>query len=480
MEYHDANAETHIHPRLGLWDAVSIIVGIVVGTSIFRAPAAIFDFAGGPWAALALWVVGGALAWCGAVCYAELATSYPRDGGDYEYLNRAFGRWCGFLFAWAQLTTIISGNIAIMAYVFADYAGHLWPTLNKYEVWLTLAPIAALSALNAVGIAAGKFVQNALTIAKVAGLTGLVLAGLLAADADSIQPRTEATALANGSSTNFGLALVFVLYAYGGWSHAAFVAAEVRSQRRNLPRALVLGIAGITLVYLAVNGAYLHALGYDTARHATAPAADVLERACGAWGGRAISVLVMLSALGAINGMILTAARIYAMWGADYPALAWLGTWNERRAAPLAAIFVQAVIAAALVLLVGTTVGRSLFDRALSQIGLAGLPWNEYAGGFETLVAGSAPAYWGLTLLTGVAVFTLRWRDREQPRPFVVPLYPLPAIIFCGTCLFMLRASLVYARGLSLLGVIPLAIGAAVWVVVRPRRCQQQRPPSSY
>lgn len=469
MGSHEVTADPHIQPRLGLWDAVSIIVGIVVGTSIFRASAAIFTFAGGPGAALALWVVGGALAWCGAVCYAELATTYPRDGGDYEYLNRAFGRWSGFLFAWAQLTTIISGNIAIMAYVFADYAGHLWPTLNRYEVWLTLAPIVALSALNVAGIAAGKFTQNVLTLAKVVGLTGLVLAGLLAASTGSIPLQVEATTPANNSSANIGLALVFVLYAYGGWSHAAFVAAEVRNQRRNLPRALVFGIAGITLVYLAVNGAYLHALGYDAARNATAPAADVLERVAGAWGSRAISILVMLSALGAINGMILTAARIYAVWGTDYPALAWLATWNERRAAPVAAITVQAMIAAVLVAVVGTTSGRSTFDWMLIQLGLDALPWQQYSGGFELLVAGSAPAYWILTFLTGVAVFILRWRDCQPARPFTIPFYPLPAIIFCGTCLFMLRASFDYAHGLSLLGFIPLLIGALGWLVLRQR-----------
>src|SRR5215471_2849176 len=111
-----------ISPRLGLWDAVSIIVGIVVGTAIFRATAPVFDGAGGPWAALGLWVAGAVLTLCGALTYAELATAYPRDGGDYEYLRRAFGPWCGFLFAWVQLTAVISGNIAIMAYAFADYA----------------------------------------------------------------------------------------------------------------------------------------------------------------------------------------------------------------------------------------------------------------------------------------------------------------------------------------------------------------------
>src|SRR3954471_23872689 len=138
--------ESTVAPRLGLWDAVSLIIGIVVGTAVFRAPSQVFDNAGGPWIAMALWLGGGVLAWCGAACYSELATTYPRDGGDYEYLNRAFGSWSGFLFSWAQLATVISGNIAIMAYAFSDYAARLWPALNTAGVALAIGSVIALSA----------------------------------------------------------------------------------------------------------------------------------------------------------------------------------------------------------------------------------------------------------------------------------------------------------------------------------------------
>jgi len=452
-------------PRLGLWDTVSIIVGIVVGTAIFKSPTVVFQNAGGPWFAMGLWLAGGVLAWCGAVCYAELATTYPRDGGDYEYLTRAYGPWCGFLFGWAQLTTVVSGNIAIMAYAFADYAVRLWPQWREQAIWFVIAPVIGLSLLNALGVMAGKLVQNVLTGAKVIGLGGLVLAGLWAGKAVP-----QAAATGDGVSTaRIGLALVFVLYAYGGWSHAAYVAAEVRDQRRNLPRALVLGIACITLVYLAVNATCLWVLGFDGARQTPAPAADVVEQAVGPWGGRAISLLVMLSALGAINGMILTGTRVYATWGADYRALAWLGAWNRRAVAPLAAITLQATIAVLLIVLVGTTVGRNSFDAALRGLGLRGLPWNEYFGGFETLIAGSTPVYWAMTLLTGMAVFILRARDRSAERPFRIPLYPLPPLVFCATCALMLYASVTYARWLVLLGAVPLAIGGALSFLMRKR-----------
>jgi amino acid transporter len=458
-----ANTETPIAPRLGLWDTVSIIVGIVVGTAIFRSPTVVFQNAGGPALALALWIIGGVLAWCGAVCYAELATTYPRDGGDYEYLKRAFGPWCGFLFAWAQLTTVVSGNIAIMAYAFADYGLRLWPSLEDYSIWLVIAPVIVLSGLNSLGVVAGKFAQNILTAAKVIGLTALILAGLGAGATES----TVAANLDGVSEPNFGLALVFVLYAYGGWSHAAFVAAEVRDQRRNLPHALVLGIAGITLIYFAVNGSYLLALGVDGVRATHTPAADVMEQAFGALGGKAISLLVVLSALGAINGMILTATRVYATWGADYPALSWLSTWNRGAVAPVAAIAVQAAIAMLLILIVGTAPGQSSFDAALSAVGLRGLPWEEYNGGFEMLVASSTPVYWALSLMTGLAVFVLRFKERAKKLPFRIPLFPLPAILFCATCAYMLYASAVYSRWLVLLAVVPLIIGGALAVVMR-------------
>ena len=451
--------------RLGLWDAVSIIIGIVIGTSIFRSTTMIFANVPGPWWAMALWVAGGALSWCGAVCYAELATTYPRDGGDYVYLTRAFGPWAGFLFAWAQLTTVLSGNIAIMAYAFADYAVRLWPRWNDYAVWLTIAPVIALSIANSIGLVVGKFAQNVLSISKVVGLFALVVAGLLTGEQEPTTPAGPRTL----SVANIGVALVFVLYAYGGWSHAAYVAAEVRDQRRNLPRAQLLGIASITVIYLAVNATYLSVLGFDLASKTPTPAADAMDIALGPRGGHAISLLVMLSALSAINGMILTGSRVYATWGADYPALAWLASWNQRAAVPFVAIAVQAVIAVLLIALVGTPAGRDLFDSTLRFVGLSELPWEDFFGGFETLLAGSAPVYWGLCLLTGLSVFILRVKDRSIERPFRIPLFPLPALMFCATCAYMLYSSLAYAQWLALIGAVPLAAGAVLWLILRSR-----------
>jgi amino acid transporter len=455
-----------ISPLLGLWDAVSIIVGIVVGTAIYKSSAMVFQNVASPGQALGVWLLGGVLSLCGALCYAELATSFPRDGGDYEYLSRAYGRWVGFLFAWAQLAVVLSASIGTMAYAFADYGARIWPAWADATVWLAAAAVVGLSVLNSLGVVAGKSVQNFLSVAKVAGLAAVVVAAMWAGGSTA-----ESPAAGNDlPSSSIGLAMVFVLFAYGGWNDAAFVAAEVRDQQRNMPRALLIGIGGVTVIYLAVNAAYLGVLGFDAARQSSAPAADVLQRAVGTWGGKAVSLLVMISALGAINGMVLTGSRIYATLGTDHRTFAWLGTWSNRVTAPIAAITAQGLASLVLILVVGTSAGRDLFDVVLNSVGVGGLPWDEYYGGFETLVAASAPIFWAFFLLTGVSVFVLRAKHPTVSRPFSIPLYPLPPFVFCATCGYMLYASLAYAKWLVLLGASPLLLAVPLYWMASRRK----------
>jgi amino acid transporter len=306
-----------------------------------------------------------------------------------------------------------------------------------------------------------------LSAAKVLGLAGVVIAGLYWGNSGSLAATTGS--LEAGS---LGLAMVFVLYAYGGWNDTAFVAAEVRDRQKNIPQALILGIAGITIVYLAVNSAYLIVLGFEGARATGTPASDVLEKAVGSWGSRVISVLVMISALGAINGMILTGSRVYAALGADHRILSWLGSWHVRRSAPVGALIAQALIAVLFVLFVGSEAGRGTIDAALSVVRMSPIPWDKYFGGFETLVAGTAPVFWVFFLLTGVALFVLRLKNPARPRPFSVPLFPLPPLLFCGTCGFMLYSSLTYAGALSLMGIVPVAVGLLLYWLCGSRATQ--------
>jgi basic amino acid/polyamine antiporter, APA family len=455
--------------ELGLWDAVSLIVGIVVGVSIFKAPPAVFSNVVNPWQGVAVWALGGLVALVGALCYAELATTYPGSGGDYLYLTRAYGPVVGFLFAWTRLAAILTGSIAALAFVFADYAVALFQCDPRAAVWFASAAVAGLTLFNVLGLRVGKSLQNLLTVAKVLGLAGLLVTGLLKGSATSW--RASQPVIGPG----FGLAMILVLYAYGGWNDAAFVAADVREPRRNMPRALILGTLLITALYVLVNIAFVHALGFAGLRSSRAPAADVFGLWLGERGVAGMSLLVMVSALGAVSGLILTGSRVHASVGADYRIFSWLGRWNMRLNSPVYSLVAQACVSLLLIVGVGTEAGRDAIDRVLTGIGLQALPWNQYEGGFDTLVAGTAPVFWLFFLLTGVSLIVLRRRDQGRQRPFTTPLYPLVPLIFISVCGYMLYASIAYARALCLLGIVPLFVGIPLFLVRGAKHAPESR-----
>jgi basic amino acid/polyamine antiporter, APA family len=449
-----------VRARLGLFDAISIILGIVIGATIYQSPPIIMKNVPGPWVGLGVWALCGLLSLIGALCYAELATTYPRTGGDYYFLSRAFGPWAGFLFGWAQLVAVLTGSIGAMAFVFANYASRLWPDGPPQFAYAAMA-VVVLSLLNILGVVFGKLVQNLLTLAKVVGLGGIIVAGFLYGN----QSLTAAPApAAGGDPPNIGLAMILVLYAYGGWNDAAFVAAEVRN-RRHMSLALILGTLGVTIIYLAINAAYLQVLGFEGLRQSDNVATDVLKLVLHERGELAMRVLVMVSALGAINGLIFTGARVYAQLGAQHRIFAGLGRWNAGSGSPVGAFTVQAAITLLMILLVGTEPGRQGIDRLMTAATLEPIPWQAYFGGFETLVAATAPVFWTFFLLTGLSLFALRQRDPAIERPFTVPFYPVVPLIFCATCFYMLLSSIDYAKRLALLAAVPVLFGLVLYLI---------------
>jgi amino acid transporter len=442
--------------QLGLWDAVSIIIGIVVGTGIYETPPLIFKIVSGPWVGLGVWALAGFLSFIGALCYAELATTYRRSGGDYVYLSRAYGPWAGFIFGWAQLAVILTGSIGMMAYVFADYGARLWKLDAGTKFGLALAPLIVLSLLNLLGVVFGKRTQNVLSIAKIVGLASIIVAGFVWGGG------SESSTAVEGATNNVPFAMVLVLLTYGGWNDAAYVAAEVRDGNRNVPRALLLGIAIITVLYLLVNGAYLYGLGFAGARGADAIAASVLALPLGNFGEKAMCLVVMVSALGTINGLIFSGSRVYATLGTDHRLFAWLGRWQTRSGAAAGAILIPAVIGIGLMAVVGTTTGREMVDGLLVRLGAEALRWEGH-GGFETLLKCTAPVFWVFFLATGISLFVLRFKDRGRERPFSVPLFPLVPLIFCCTCAYMIKSGIDYAGKFALIGGGLLVIGLPLY-----------------
>lgn len=413
--------------ELTLLDSTSIIVGIIIGAGIYRSSPSIAALVPNATWLIAVWLFGGFLSLIGALCYAELATAYPYEGGDYVYLTRAFGRPVGFIFAWSQLWIIRPGSIGAMAYAFAEYANQIWPRAEgSHATYVLLCyaviSIVALTGINILGVREGKWTQNLLTSAKIAGLLLIVAVGMFFTASLGTSSTPPAPASGSGFSlSNFGLAMIFVLFTYGGWNEMAYVGAELRDPRRNILRALLLGTVAVTAIYVLINVAFLHALGLEGSRHATA-AADVLELAVGTWGSLTISLLICISALSAINGQIFTGARIYYAMGTDHSLYSWLGRWDAKRGTPIRSLLIQGVITLALTIWFG-----------LSR------------NGFDGMVIFTTPAFWFFLVLVGMSLFVLRRRDPEAAHPYRVIGYPLTPILFCLSCAFMVYSSVVYA-----------------------------------
>jgi amino acid transporter len=433
---------------LSLGDATAIIVGLIVGAGIFGTPSIVAGAVGSPGLLAAVWIAGGVFSVIGALCYAELATAFPSAGGEYHFLGRAYGRSLAFLYGWARMTVVVAGSIAVFAYLFGDYMSRVVNLgANSSALWAGLV-VVVLTAVNYVGIRAGKATQNVFTVLEVSGLVLIAVAGFALAP----DPAPAAPPAAGGGGTpwymgaGIGSAMVFVLFTYGGWNDAAYISAEVRNRERNMVRALLLSIGLVTLLYLLVNFAYLKGLGYDAMARSDAVAADLLKRVWGSGGEKLISVMIAIAALTSVNGSMIVGARSNYALGRDWPLLRFLARWDEASGSPRTAMLVQGAIALALVAFGG-------FQNV----------------GFKGLVEYSLPVFWSFFMLTGIALFVLRVKEPKAPRPFRVPGYPVVPAIFVAVCAYLLYSSLAYHGKHALVGLAVLAVGAAVMFFVRPK-----------
>lgn len=418
-------------PSLSLMDAIGLIVGLVIGAGIFETPSLVAANTGTVAGVVGVWLLGGALSLLGALCFAELATTYPHVGGNYYYLKRAFGQPIAVLFAWARMTVIQTGSIALLAFVFGDYASQLL-SLGTYSASIYAAiAIALLTALNIVGLRQSKRFQNGLTIALILGMLLVIRVGL------SVAPTAAAVTVAPSTSTPaWGLAMVFVLLSYGGWNEAAYISAEMQQPERNITRSLLWSIGIIAAIYLLINLAYLQGLGVAGMANSQAVAADLMRQHWGDGGAAIVSLLVVIATLGSINATIFTGARTSFALGQDVSPFRWLGRWQSHPSSPTIAYLLQGAIALALV-------GLGTFTRK----------------GFETMVDYTAPTFWFFFLFSTLSLIVLRWREPTRQRPFQVPFYPVVPILFCAVCGYLLYSSLVYTGIGAIAGLVVVLLG---------------------
>jgi basic amino acid/polyamine antiporter, APA family len=430
---------------ISVLQGVAFIVGIVVGIGIFKSPQLVAQSVTSEAAFILLWLVGGLVTLIGALVYAELGSTYPSGGGEYHFISRALGRPAGLLFAWARITVLQTGIIAAVAFVFGDYAQQLIP-LGPWgpAIYAALA-LAILTTVNLLGAPEGKGFQLALTSLTIGVIVVVVVAGLWLAPGDAV------AAPPNPGGAAFGLALVFVLLTYGGWSESAYLSGDLQDVQRNMVRMLVIATAIITLIYVLMNLAYLNVLGLDGIRKSSAVGADAVRKVAGSHGAVALALVICCAALSALNGTIFTGARLYRAVGNDLPMLKRLGLDATRGGSPTIAFAAQGAV-------------------AMSLIGFGALTRD----GFQAMVAYTAPVFWLFLLLVGISYFVLRRREPDRERPFRAPLYPLIPALFCLTCAYLLYASLAYTGLGALVGVTVLLIGVPVVWLTLPRTSMER------
>jgi APA family basic amino acid/polyamine antiporter len=389
---------------LGPFDATMVVVGGIIGSGIFINPYLVARQLDSPALVLGAWVAGGAIALAGALAYAELGAILPKAGGQYAYLRDAYHPLIGFLYGWALLAVIETGAIAAVAIAFATYALRLAGRPELTPVPLALATIVLLSVVNYLGVKPGSRVLNVFVVLKVAALAVLIGAGWLAAPADGWWAASRASgATAAGTAAAFGVALVPILFAYGGWQNANYVAEEIKNPERNLPRSLLAGTAAVVVVYVLVNAVYLRALGLEGLAATMTPAASAAERMFGPLGERFVAAAIAISTFGFLDLAILAPTRVYYAMAADGAFLPALARLHPRYRTPAFAIGVQSAWACALALM-------GEYGRLLNYVVFA--DW----------------IFFGLTVATVFVFRRTRPLHTRPTRTFRMPGYPvLPA-----------------------------------------------------
>jgi len=420
-------------PRLGLVEATLVVMGGIVGSGIFINPSVVARHVHSPGLILGAWVAGGAVALVGAFVYAELAERMPRVGGQYAYLREAFHPVVGFLYGWALLMVINAGGTAAVAMTFGRYAVELTgvPLEEKTVAVLTLL---ALAAVNCLGVRSGSLVQGALMVVKIGVLLTLVVLGLLLQ-----RPPAPAASAGPDGLLAFGAAMVPVLFAYGGWQAANFVAAEVREPRRNLPRALVAGVLGVVVLYLGANWVYLRGLGPAGLAATGTPASTLMGAILGPRGATFIALGIAVSTLGFLSHSLLTMPRVYFAMASDGVFFSSVARVSERTRAPVVAIVLQA----------GLGIGVALSGR------------------YEQILGYVVSADWVFFGLSAASLFVLRRRAVGGERlRFRVPGHPFTtgAFVLVSALVVLSTARAYPLNTLAGLGLVLAGIPAyALW-----------------
>jgi APA family basic amino acid/polyamine antiporter len=429
--------QPHLVRRLGLFDATMIVMGGIVGAGIFLNTGEVARLVSSPELIVGVWLIGGAIAIAGAIVYAELAARRPEVGGQYAYLRDAWGPMPAFLYGWSLLLVIQSGGMAAVAITFARHLRAL-ADFGIPDGAVAAGALALLTAVNCLGVRAGSNVQSALMLLKIVAIGALVICGVWLAGAYTgpVAPVTDS------SIGLIGAALTPVMFAYGGWQTASFVAAEMREPRRDLARGLLLGVIGVVALYSAVAFTCVWVLGPAGLAASDTPATAVMQRALGDKGASLIALGIAISALGFLSQSMLTAPRVYFAMAKDRLFFETIAKVSPKTHVPVAAIALQGAVAIAIAL-------SGSYGQILSYVVSVDFIWFG---------------------LTGAALFAFRRRDADGSDGFRAPGHPVVTGLFVIACATIVIATIANHPANSAIGFAILIAGIPAFLYWRGKR----------
>jgi APA family basic amino acid/polyamine antiporter len=427
--------------KLGPLDATMIVVSGIIGSGIFINPHLVARDVDTSFLVLAVWVLGGVIALAGAFVFAELGTVVPRAGGQYAFFREAFHPLVGFLHGWSLLWIIQSGATAAVAVSCGRYLVELAGLPDAWVRPIAIAMLLALVVLHSSGIKPGAILINVVTIGKTLAIAALVIGAFAVTRRSglSLEPLVPPRLHGPGLISALLAGLVPAMFSYGGWQNANFVVEEVRDPERNLPRAILFGVAIVILVYVSANVAYVHVLSAPGLAATETPAAELARRVLGPGGGDALSVLVIVSTFGFLNLALMTAPRVYYAMARDGLFFATAARVSPRTHVPVVAIATQGILAAAFAL-------SNTYDR---------------------LVSYAVFADWIFFALAGVALLVFRRTRPDAPRPYRAPLYPVLPVVFSLAGFAIVANMFVSDPGNALIGSAIIALGVPVYFAWR-------------
>lgn len=441
MKSNNTSDAKPLKKELSLWEAIPMVVGLVIGSGIFFKPSAVFNNAGTAALGVLAWAVGGIITIASALTISEIAAAIPKTGGMFIYLKELYSEKYAFLFGWVHTFIYLPGVLAASSIIFATQATYFIDLTPSQQKILAIFIILFIAVINVISTKLGSRVQFAATVGKLIPIFAIIVFGILHGTSHSNAAVYSSSNVSHVGLAGFGAAVLGTLWAYDGWANVSNMAGELKNPKKDVPRAIIIGLTIIIAVYILINVAIINTMPIAKVIASKKPASDAAVIMFGSKGAALIAVGIMISILGAINGYLMTGVRVPFAMAQDklFPFANFFGKTNNKRGTPSNILLFEALITILYIL----------------------------SGSFETLTNLAVFSMWIFFIMTVAGIFVLRTKHKDLKRPYTVPLFPVIPLVGIAGGIYILISTLISSTTYALYGLGVTALGIPIYMIIR-------------